>query len=165
MSILSKNLKLLRKSKKMSQADLAEVLDINRSNVAAYESKNVEPRLRIILEISKFFEVSINDLLERDIETEGTGQTDDSSENSQSSSKVVLPDEEKVQEFLNKSTQIKKVLNGFRAFYSYKIEQIDQSNDEIKKLTLDIENFLQLMDHLLQYNESVINTIMPSAEN
>ena len=56
-SYLSKNLKFLRKSRQWSQEELARRLGIKRSNIAAYESKNVEPRLSLLLSMAKLFNV------------------------------------------------------------------------------------------------------------
>lgn len=68
---LSKNIRYLRKSKKWSQEELALKLGIKRSNIAAYESKNVEPRLGLILQMAKLFNVNMAELIRVNIEEEG----------------------------------------------------------------------------------------------
>lgn len=57
------NLKKLRKEKKVTQADLAKALNISRATIAGYESKGKEPSYNILIEISNFFDVSIDYLL------------------------------------------------------------------------------------------------------
>lgn len=146
----------------MSQDALATELGINRSNIAAYESKNVEPRLKIILELSKLFNVSVQTLIESeikkdsDIEAPGTLSPSDINIGT---GPLNIQNRENIKEFIEKSIKIRKVLEGFKSFYNFKKEQIKTISDEDKKLHFDIENFLQLMEHLLNYNESVIKTM------
>lgn len=160
---LSYNIRLLRKKSGMSQEELANRLNIKRSNIAAYESKNVEPRLKIILEMARLFNISVKALIESRIsdsldfpsfEKVMTSSKDDNS--------FDLKDNEDVNVFINKSEKIRKVLEGFKAFYTFKKNAIVVDSPEKEKLTFDIDNFIQLMEHLLSYNESVIKAISTS---
>lgn len=63
MSELSGNIKVLRKGKGLTQAQLAERLGINRSVIGAYEEGRAEPKLSTLVLMSQFFDVSIDDLL------------------------------------------------------------------------------------------------------
>lgn len=74
MNYFASNLKFLRKSQKISQSKLAEDLKVNRSNIAAYESKNVEPRLKVLIKIANYFNVGINELLLVDFKKEKESQ-------------------------------------------------------------------------------------------
>jgi transcriptional regulator with XRE-family HTH domain len=160
-NILSKNIKFLRKSKKLSQEELALKLGIKRSNIAAYETKNVEPRLRIILEIAKLFDIDIQTF----IQTELNNDLEYNSFSNQPASPNILKQELNIQQnteinsFVAKSIKIRKVLEGFKAFYSFKKNGISNSSPGKEKLVYDIDNFIQLMEHLLTYNESVIRAI------
>lgn len=158
---LAQNIRFLRKSLKLSQEELANRLGIKRSNVAAYESKNVEPRLRIILEMARLFNVSVESLISKNIailEHVDEFGTQTISNNTKGNS-VTDIDEGEIQAFIDKSIKIRKVLEGFKAFYSFKkSKMIDQTPDQ-QKLVFDIDNFIQLMEHLLAYNETVIKAI------
>lgn len=161
-TILSNNIKYLRKKHKFSQETLAEKLGINRSNIAAYESKNVEPRLKIILEIAKLFNVSVQTLIEKKIENDADidapGAIGPADVNINTGA-LDLRNQEKLVDFIKKSERIRKVLEGFKSFYKFKKDQLSATSEHDKKLHFDIENFLQLMEHLLNYNESVIKTV------
>lgn len=61
--MISKNLKLLREQKKMSQADLAKKLGITRSSVNAWEQGISVPSTQYIIELSELFNVSTDFLL------------------------------------------------------------------------------------------------------
>lgn len=61
------NLQLLRKRKKISQADLAEEVGIKRSSLSGYELGNSEPNFETLLRFSSFFKISIDKLLKTDL--------------------------------------------------------------------------------------------------
>jgi len=63
---------MLRKLNEWSQEELAERLGVKRSSIAAYESKNVEPRLKVIIEMAQVFNVSIVELIEIDLGANNT---------------------------------------------------------------------------------------------
>jgi transcriptional regulator with XRE-family HTH domain len=160
-NILSHNIKYLRKINKFSQEELATKLDIKRSNIAAYESKNVEPRLRIILELARLFNVSVKTLIESKIETgaETPKFADDATQQFGTAQELDVEDNNDVAKFITKSIKIRKVLEGFKSFYTFKKNSITNRTPDKEKLIFDIDNFIQLMEHLLNYNESVIKAI------
>lgn len=56
-------LKELRTQKKLTQSQMAEILDISKSNISKYEAGSIEPNLETLMKISKYFDVSIDYLL------------------------------------------------------------------------------------------------------
>lgn len=64
---LSKNIRTLRKNKQLSQQKLAESLEISRSKIASYESGSIEPKIEYLLNLSRFFEVDLTDLICKDL--------------------------------------------------------------------------------------------------
>lgn len=57
------NLRKLRKSKKLSQEDLAEKMHVSRQSVSKWETGEAYPEMNNILELCKIFHCSINDLV------------------------------------------------------------------------------------------------------
>lgn len=57
------NLRNLRKSKKMSQEDLAEIMKVSRQSVSKWETSDAYPEMNHILELCKIFHCHINDLV------------------------------------------------------------------------------------------------------
>ncbi len=57
------NLKNLRKSKKLSQEDLAEKIQVSRQSVSKWETGDAYPSMNNILELCKIFHCHINDLV------------------------------------------------------------------------------------------------------
>lgn len=167
-TILSSNIRFLRKQKGISQEELARELEIKRSNIAAYESKNVEPRLRIILKIAKFFNVAVKDLVQSKIfegQEYASFSTSKSDSLSDAASHMSLKNSSEISNFVDKSMKIRQILDGFKAFYVFKRKNIAQEDHAKQKLVYDIDNFIELMEHLMSYNEKVISAVSKVHQN
>ncbi len=163
MNYLSKNIRHLRKTRKWSQETLAQKLGVKRSSIAAYESKNVRPRLDFIVGLSRLFDLDMSDLIEKDLQAEGAtaSAAEEQPQAASNFNKLSLDvkDRESVKNFVDRSLRIRKMLEGFKVFYRFKLENFEHLSDDARRLTADIENFLLLMEHLMVHNEAVIKAI------
>lgn len=71
MSYLAANLRFLRKQKNITQNDLADQLDVQRTMISAYEDGRSEPKLSTLQKLGDILEVGVEELLEHDIEKLG----------------------------------------------------------------------------------------------
>jgi len=77
-SFAGRNLKFLRKRKKLTQEEFAARLNIKRSLLGAYEEERAEPRLDVLEAVSDWFGVSLDDLLRTNLgEPEPPGVAED----------------------------------------------------------------------------------------
>lgn len=67
MIYFSTNLRILRKNNDMSQEDLADVLQYSFRNISKWENGQSIPQYDILLEISKLFNISVDELMEVDL--------------------------------------------------------------------------------------------------
>ncbi|HET6244531.1 MAG: LexA family transcriptional regulator [Bacteroidetes bacterium] len=67
MSKIAKNIKVLRELKKLTQDQLAESLEINRSRIGAYEESRSEPPYELLIRIADYFQISTDCLLKSDL--------------------------------------------------------------------------------------------------
>lgn len=67
MSKLSKNLLYLRKREGLSQEKLSEILGIKRARYSCYEQYRSEPNISIIIQISDYYKITIDDLIKIDL--------------------------------------------------------------------------------------------------
>jgi len=67
MSIISSNIKFLRKKKGLTQQQFADQVGIKRSLVGAYEEERAEPKYELLKNIAIFFEISIDDFIKETI--------------------------------------------------------------------------------------------------
>ena len=59
---MKNNIRELRKSKSLRQEDLAEILGVTRQTIIAIENNKYDPTLELAMKISKYFEVSVNEI-------------------------------------------------------------------------------------------------------
>lgn len=67
MSLISENIKYLRKRLGLTQEQFANKLDIKRSLVGAYEEGRADPRLNNLLNMAQLFGTSVDILLSKDV--------------------------------------------------------------------------------------------------
>ncbi len=67
MSKIGKNIKKIRSVKKMSQADFAQLFHLARPSVGAYEEGRSEPKIDTLIEIAKYFNISTDALLTKEL--------------------------------------------------------------------------------------------------
>jgi len=58
------NIRVERARKKVSQEDLAYAVDATRQSIHSIENGKTEPKLKLAIRISKFFELKVEDVFE-----------------------------------------------------------------------------------------------------
>lgn len=65
---LGSNIKHLRENSNLAKSHLAGIIGVKRSDqVLNYESGYCEPNVRVLINLSNFFNVSLDDLLKKDL--------------------------------------------------------------------------------------------------
>ncbi|APU69491.1 helix-turn-helix domain-containing protein [Christiangramia flava] len=67
MSFFGKNIRKIRNVKKLSQQAFAELFDLKRATLGAYEEERSEPKLETIIKIANYFSITIDDLLTKEL--------------------------------------------------------------------------------------------------
>lgn len=68
MSIISQNIKFLRKKKGLTQQAFADEIGIKRSLVGAYEEDRADPKYDLLKKIAIYFDISVDDFINETIE-------------------------------------------------------------------------------------------------
>lgn len=66
-NIFGKNIKKLRKKKKLTLVNVAKTLNISKSALSDYESGKSKPGLDVVVKLSEYFYVQVDDLNNSDI--------------------------------------------------------------------------------------------------
>ena len=61
--MLGDKIKLYRENKKITQNDVADILDVSPATVSKYESGALEPNIESLKRLSELFKISIDELL------------------------------------------------------------------------------------------------------
>lgn len=67
---LGENLQFLRKKENMTQEQLAEALEVSRQSVSKWESDTTYPETDKLLQMTKMFHCTLDDLMQKDISTQ-----------------------------------------------------------------------------------------------
>ncbi len=113
--ILEKNIKYLRQKKGLTQKEIAQHLKVRANTYSCYECGKTEPNTENIVRLARYFEVSIDDLLETDL-----------------SKSVVKDDTEKIitrynneeQSFSNAIVPIKARAGYFSTLFQDEVKQV-----------------------------------------
>lgn len=62
-------MKFLRKQKNMTQNELAEILGIKRPALGSYEEERAEPKISLLRDMAKVFQVEVDDLIGKDLKS------------------------------------------------------------------------------------------------
>jgi len=63
MGLFGLRLRTLRTGKRLTQEDLAEKLGVTKASISRYELSAIYPSVEVLIEISKYFDVSVDYLL------------------------------------------------------------------------------------------------------
>ena len=64
--MLGEKIKKYREEKKMTQAEVAEVLGVKPATISKYEAETLEPNIESLKKLAELFEVSVDELLKED---------------------------------------------------------------------------------------------------
>ena len=67
MSLFGKNIRKIRNVRNMSQQSFADLFDLKRGTLGAYEEGRSEPKIETILKIANYFSITIDDLLTKEL--------------------------------------------------------------------------------------------------
>lgn len=153
MGIFSENLKFLRKHKNYSQTELADLLGISRNKIASYESRNIEPKLSVLISISDCFEILVEDLLKTDINThnilEKTTNYTLKNKNFKQKGKDFTPgiSAKNQAAFVSGHLKTKKIYSGIKAYIDAVGESIPPSSFQLKSI----------IEFAIEYNDEIID--------
>ncbi len=89
MTLVSKNIKFLRKKSGLTQEQFSEKIGIKRSLLGAYEEGRADPRLNNLLNIAKEFNISVDVLISQNVADLQTSSIDPKSNKPKSDFKVL----------------------------------------------------------------------------
>ena len=59
---MNNNIEILRKSKKISQSELAEALEVTRQTISSLENGKYNPSIILAFKIANFFDLTIEEI-------------------------------------------------------------------------------------------------------
>ena len=149
-----RNLKFIRRIKSLSQKELAEAVNLNRGNIASYESGIVEPNIKNLLFMCNYLEVEPVKMLEGIIAKHTSEEILHSED---------LPLEEQYlanqfDKFIEHTNNFTKVHEGYKTKY---VHLLETKPHELTSDQYEILEILEIMDDLIQTNWKLIQSVFP----
>ncbi len=156
-SILAHNIRYYRKRLGWSQDELANKLGIKRSNITAYETKNVEPRLRVLLNMSKLFSIRLRDLILLKFKdgVEHDPHTLAEIKNPLEPLGSIESSDPEVFQFIEDTMKVQKIAEGFKSVHKLRKARGDADDD----LKYEIDELMILLERGLGYNETMVKAV------
>lgn len=67
MSFFGKNIRKIRIAKKMTQTEFAELFDLKRTALGAYEEGRAEAKIDTVIKIADYFKLTLDQLLRKEL--------------------------------------------------------------------------------------------------
>ena len=146
MSHFGKNIKKLRSIKQLSQSKFAELFDLKRASIGAYEEERAEPKTEVIIRIARYFNLSLDDLLAKDLSVNQLSGFELKTEATDFSNKISNKEPGSTKE-ISISNKLFDQLHHFDPSNSYESQILDNLLRNIKseeyKLAIFITCFMQ----------------------
>lgn len=142
MSFFSKNLRYLRLAHKMSQDGFAKAVGLNRGNIASYEKALAEPRSSRLLTIARYFNVSLEAMIEEDFEASGK----DIARISNNPTPALT--EEEVDAARAEILRLGRMLNGLQEFRLMRQEGPEFSARNARDLEVDFDRLMAVAEQM-----------------
>jgi len=147
---LSDNIRFLRKQMDLSQEELATRVGLNRGNIASYEKGTAEPKLCNLLTLSKFFNVSLLDLTQRDLKNYDTVPL------SLNGNSFSIEERPMLEEYLQRAGELNVVLESLNCFHCYKKKTIDEMPKDMQRLIFRFEELFEVTQVLMDSHQELL---------
>lgn len=149
---LPSNIRCLRKSSGYSQEDLAKQVGLNRGNIASYENGTAEPKICSLMKIAALYNISMVDLVLRDLRDENNYRLAMTSFKQRSNRDKSVIDEQHTF-----SKEIEKVIESLHNSHLFQIKLMDESTPrEVKAMAHKFEELYSVSQQLLKHHYQLL---------
>jgi transcriptional regulator with XRE-family HTH domain len=152
----------------LSQEEFARLVGLNRGNIASYEKQTAEPSIQNLSRIGHYFNIGLGELVEKDLSAGnalirridgGEGDHDGRRPVEEILIASLEENQRKIEQFRKRSDEMARILEGFRQFHKFRMENRDGLSDEVHKLALDYEKLLDVLEDVLSTNRHMMELL------
>ncbi|MEM6769694.1 MAG: helix-turn-helix transcriptional regulator, partial [Bacteroidota bacterium] len=151
---IASNLRLLRKQHGWSQSELAEKVNMNRGNIASYESSSAEPSICKLLRISRLFGVGARDFTRRDFAQPGELDIARLAQSEQP-----RDDKTGISEFRDRALELGELVNSSKKLFEYKRSKLDNPCQEAELMAAQYQQLYEVTQQLLQEHRDLLGKV------
>ena len=153
-NFIAGNLRLLRKRQGWSQSELANRVDLNRGNIASYESGTAEPSICKLLRISMLFDVSTRDFTRRDFSRPGELEIARQVQNVN-----VHRERSEIAEFRDRALELSQLISSSSTLFQYQRKNIENACPEAAIVAGQYEQLYEFTQQLLQEHRALLTKV------
>ena len=148
---LGENIRNLRKNRNWSQEEMARQVGLNRGNIASYEKGTAEPKICNLLKIAHLFNVSILDLLGRDLRGAaillkgGNGHVPH-----------LGMGPEKWSKYVDQAEELERVVEGIFHCHCFKMKHINDTDKDVKTISHQFDQLYDATHSLLKAHKELL---------
>ncbi|MEM0994180.1 MAG: helix-turn-helix transcriptional regulator, partial [Bacteroidota bacterium] len=153
---LPQNIRFLRKSRQLSQEELANRVGLNRGNIASYEKGTAEPKLCNLLKIASLFKISLKDLTGSNLSDKNNGIKNGHTHLNGHGSKT---SEKNIEHYLNKAEELQMVASSLYNCHCFKLKNIEIKDKTTQVLVSNFEQLYEVTHNLLHSHQELLNLV------
>lgn len=151
---ISANLRLLRKRQGWSQSELAAKVNLNRGNIASYESGTAEPSICKLLRISNLFEVTPRDFTRRDFRLPGELELARRAQYQQANREG-----EELARYRDRALELSQLIASSRNLYNYQRKTAKNNCPAADSIAAQYEQLQDFTQQLLQEHRNLLTKV------
>ncbi len=148
---LSRNLRYLRKQRKLSQEELAQQVGLNRGNISSYENGSAEPRICNLIKIATLFGVSIIDLTQCELRYQRASSLN-GHRNGEDENK-------KIKHFVHRAQEIENVFHSLHTCCTFKTKSLEEVPKDLQIMLVHFEQLHEAAQTLLLHHKELIEFV------
>jgi transcriptional regulator with XRE-family HTH domain len=153
----------------LSQEEFSRKVGLNRGNIASYEKQTAEPSMMNLSKISKYLSIDLGELIEKDlsakdelirkIEHQGELTHDDGINVEVALKESIVDHQISVEKLRKRSDEMARILEGFKQFHKFRMENSNGLSEDVKKIAMDYEKLLEVLEDVLATNKHMMEII------
>lgn len=151
---IASNLRLLRKLRGWSQSELAEKVNLNRGNIASYESSSAEPSICKLLRISRVFGVGARDFTRRDFSVTGELAVAQLAQ-----SEAQRDEKADVSSYRDRAIELGELVISSKKLFEYKLTKLENPCSEAESIAAQYQQLYEVTQQLLQEHRDLLGKV------
>jgi transcriptional regulator with XRE-family HTH domain len=153
-NFIASNIRLLRKRWGWSQSELADRVNLNRGNIASYESGSAEPSICKLLRISNVFHVSTRDITRLDLRDEEQLQLA-----KQTHAAETQKENERFLAFRDRAAELEELIVSSRRLFDYKHSHLENPCQETEIFAVQYQQLYEVTQQLMREHQELLGRL------
>lgn len=151
---IASNLRLLRKSQGWSQSELAVKVNLNRGNIASYESRSAEPSICKLLRISRLFGVAAHDFTRRDF-----SDPEELAIAQLASNEEQYQEQADISDFRDRALELGELVRSSKKLFEYKRTKLVKPCSDAELMAAQYQQLYEVTQQLMQEHRDLLGKV------